>query len=543
MFLSERVYKNLELDYIFDRISVFTPYGEQAKKEMKPYLREDKEKLLEEYDRIEKVIGIINKHRYSLVEMRTIFKHFKDLRGSFKRIEKDEVLSTIELFEIKSFLFLLVKLDEIIAKLNWNVPKDLKIMPMPSLMDLLDPEKSGVNTFYIYDAYSKKLQSIRKKMKDIESHIKRSKKEAREALQEKLNIRIRPNGEISVNKSDKELIEKLEKCPDLIYSSETYMNITFKVKLDESLDEKLKQIDELKLQEEEEEFLVRKQLTKAMKKHIDEFYANIKAIGGLDLIIAKGSLAVGFDGVKPKVVDEDMLSIVDGRHIKVANTLRKQGKTFTPISVNLKRGVTCITGANMGGKTISLKLIGVLSAMAQFGLFVPAKEMTFSLKDYIFFSLGDLQSTDMGLSTFGAEILEIKKIINRANEKGIILIDELARGTNPSEGFAISKALINFLKNKDTITIITTHFDGLTDDEAVHHLQVKGLEGIDYKKLKDEIDKECEIGIEAVHKYMDYRLIEVKNKNKVPKDAINIARLMGLQEELLKDAEKYLETC
>ncbi|QZY55477.1 MutS-related protein [Crassaminicella profunda] len=543
MFVSDRVYKNLELEYIFDRITVFTPYGEQAKKEMKPYLEGDKDQLLEEYERIEKIVGVINKHRYSLVEIRNIFKHFKDLRGSFKRIEKDQTLSTIELFEIKSFLFLVLKLQETIEKLNWNVPKDLKIMPMPSLMDLLDPEKSGVNTFYIYDAYSKKLQVVRKQIKDIESHIKRSKKEAREILQKELNIKIRPNGEVALNKSDKELIAKLENCPGLVYSSETYMNITFKVKLDESLDEKLKQVDELKLQEEEEEFAVRKKLTQAMKKHIDEFYANIKAIGAVDLLIAKGALAVGFEGVKPKVVDEEMLSIVDGRHIKVANALRKQGKTFTPISVNIRKGVTCITGANMGGKTISLKLIGVLSAMAQFGLFVPAKEMTFSLKDYIFFSLGDLQSTDMGLSTFGAEILEIKKIIKRAHEKGIILIDELARGTNPSEGFAISKALINFLKDKNTLTIITSHFDGLTDDRAVYHLQVKGLEGIDYEKLKHEIDTKCEIGIEVVHKYMDYRLIEVQNRNKVPRDAINIARLMGLQEQLLKDAELCLETC
>ncbi|TCO78750.1 lysine 5,6-aminomutase reactivase ATPase KamC [Marinisporobacter balticus] len=540
MFLSDRVFKNLELDYIFSRITVYTPFGEQCKKEMKPFLQENKEALLEEYERIEKVAMLIKKHRYTLVEMRNIFKHIKDLRGSFKRIEENEVLSTVELFEIKSFLFLLSKLDEIVTKLKWNVPKDLKIMPMPRLTDLLDPEKNGVNTFYIYDAYSEKLQKLRKQMKDIESHIKRSQKNLREDLEKALNVKIRPNGEISANKSDVHKIKELEKCPGLMYSSETYMNITFKVKLDESMDEKFKQLNELKLQEEEEEFTVRKALTEWIKKQIVGIYDNVRAIGKLDLLVAKGYLAVGIEGVKPKVLDEENLTIVDGRHVKVSDTLRKQGKIFTPISVNLRKGVTCITGANMGGKTISLKLIGVLSAMAQFGLFVPAKEMTFSLKDYIFFSLGDLQSTDMGLSTFGAEILEIKKIIERSSELGLILIDELARGTNPAEGYAISKALIHFLKNKKNITVITSHFDGLTDDEGVYHLQVKGLDGIDYENLKKEIESVCQIGIEIVHKYMDYRLIEVKNRNKVPRDAINIARLMGLQEELLKEAESYL---
>ncbi|WP_053954773.1 MutS-related protein [Inediibacterium massiliense] len=543
MFISEKVFKNLELDYIWNRITVYTPYGDTAKKEMTPYLKEEKSRLLEEYERIEKVMGLIKKHRYTLVDMRNIFKHIKDLRGSFKRIEQDEVLSTVELFEIKSFLFLLEQMDAIIQKLNWNVPLDLKIMPMPSLMDLLDPEKNGVNTFYIYDTYSENLSSLRKKIKDMESQIQRSKKQAREAVQEELNMKIRPNGEISVNKSDREAVKALENCSRLVYSSETYMNITFKVKLEGNTDEILKSLEELKLKEEEEEFVVRRSLTQSLKKEIKNLYNNIKAIGAMDLLIAKGYLAIGMEGVKPKISDKEILTIIDGKHIKVADTLRKQEKEFTPISVNLQSGVTCITGANMGGKTISLKLIGVLSAMAQFGLFVPAKEMTFSIKDYIFFSLGDLQSVDMGLSTFGAEILQIKNIIERAHESGLILIDELARGTNPSEGYAISKALINFLKNKETITVITSHFDGLTADDEVYHLQVKGLEGVDYRALKEEIGNTLEGGIEVVHKYMDYRLIEVKNNHEVPRDAINIARLMGLQEHLLQDAEKQLQNC
>lgn len=508
---------------------------------MKPFLKEDKNQLLEEYERIEKVVGLIEKHRYTFVEMRNIFKHIKDLRGSFKRVEENEVLSTVELFEIKSFVFLIEKLDAILNKLKWDMPKELKPAPMAVLKDLLDPEKSGVNTFYIYDAYSKKLQKLRKQIKDIEGEIYCYKKNAREALQKELNVKIRPNGEIAVNKSDTAMVEAMEKCPGLLYSSETYMNITYKVRLDEKVDGLFKQLDELKLQEEEEEFSVRQTLTEAIRKQLDNLYANIHAVGALDLLVAKGYLAVGMQGVKPKITDEERLYILDGRHIKVADTLRKQGKQFTPITVNLKKGVTCITGANMGGKTISLKLIGMLSAMAQYGLFVPAKEMTFSLKDYIFFSLGDLQSTDMGLSTFGAEILEIRNIIERADESGLILIDELARGTNPAEGYAISKAIIQYLKKKNTITIITSHFDGLTDDEAVYHLQVKGLVGVDYESLKEEMKDTGEMGIEVVHKYMDYRLVEVNNRNKVPRDAINIARLMGLQENILKEAEGYLE--
>ncbi|MCT4593735.1 MAG: hypothetical protein N4A57_05635 [Anaeromicrobium sp.] len=540
MFMTSKIYDNLEMSYIFDRLNVYTPYGTECKKNMKSFLREEAQKLLNEYELIEKAVNLIKKNRYAFVDMRNMFKHIKDLRGSFKRISDNQVLSTVELYEIKSFVFFLKDISTLLEKIKWNMPKELVITSMPQIEKLLDPQNSGVNTFYVYDSYSKSLAKVRDEIKSIESEIYRQNKIIREEVQKDLGIKIRPNGEVSINKNDMDLLGKVDRCPNLTYSSETYMNITYKVKIDSDKEQDLKKINDLKLLEEEEEFNVRKRLSMEIKKYLDIFYDNISAIGKIDLLIAKGYLAIGTNSVKPEIAPDERLYIKNGRHIKVADTLRKQEKEFTPISVDLKRGVTCITGANMGGKTISLKLVGVLCAMAQYGLFVPADTMIFSMKDYIFFSLGDLQSTDKGLSTFGAEILEVKNIIDRSNENGLLLIDELARGTNPQEGFAISKALIDYMKDKESITIITSHFDGLTKDSDVYHLQVKGLVGVDMKKLKTEIENSTNVGIEIVHKYMDYRLIEVNNEEKVPRDAINIARLMGLQEHLIKEAEKYL---
>ncbi|PAB56322.1 lysine 5,6-aminomutase reactivase ATPase KamC [Anaeromicrobium sediminis] len=540
MFMTNKIYDNLEMSYIFDRLNVYTPYGTECKKNMRSFSKEEAQKLLNEYELIEKAVNLIKKNRYAFVDMRNMFKHIKDLRGSFKRISDDQVLSTVELYEIKSFVFFLKDISTLLEKIKWNMPKELIITSMPQIEKLLDPQNSGVNTFYVYDSYSKSLAKVRDEIKSIESEIYRQNKIIREKIQKDLGIKIRPNGEVSINKNDMDLLGKVDRCPNLAYSSETYMNITYKVKIDSDKDQDLTKINDLKLLEEQEEFNVRKRLSMEIKKYLEFFYDNISAIGKIDLLIAKGYLAIGTNSVKPEIAPDERLYIQNGRHIKVADTLRKQEKEFTPISVDLKRGVTCITGANMGGKTISLKLIGVLCAMAQFGLFVPADEMIFSMKDYIFFSLGDLQSTDKGLSTFGAEILEVKNIIDRSNEDGLLLIDELARGTNPQEGFAISKALINYMKDKESITIITSHFDGLTKDSDIYHLQVKGLVGVDMKKLKTEIENSSNLGIEIVHKYMDYRLIEVNNEDKVPRDAINIARLMGLQEHLIKEAEKYL---
>jgi len=149
---------------------------------------------------------------------------------------------------------------------------------------------------------------------------------------------------------------------------------------------------------------------------------------------------------------------------------------------------------------------------------------------HIYISAGDEQSIDMGLSTFGAEIRSVKEALVKSEEEGLILIDELARGTNPHEGYAISKAIINYLSDKPGITVITTHFDGLVR-EGIKHLQVKGLRNIDFDNIKasDEISE-----------HMDYTLIEVEGESRVPQDAINISRLMGIPEDILHQAEEIM---
>ena len=151
MFISSETAKNLDLDFIFDKITVYTPYGEAHKKAMKPYMSQDKRELMEEFDRIEKIRGLIERQRYDFVEMRNYFKNIKDLRLTFERVDQGEILSTTELFEIKIFLSILKKLDITLRKLKWDIPEDVRPIAIPCLEKLFDPGESGTNTFYIYD--------------------------------------------------------------------------------------------------------------------------------------------------------------------------------------------------------------------------------------------------------------------------------------------------------------------------------------------------------------------------------------------------------
>lgn len=541
MFISEETAKNLDLDFVLDKVTVYTPYGKELKKSMGPFSIDEKDELIKEFDKIQRVVQLIERQRYTFIELRNYFKHMKDLSLTFKRIKDNEVLSITELYEVKLFIGMVKRIKESLDKLKWEVPKDISPEPIEYLEGLFDPQGSGTNTFYIYDEYSKDLSEIRSQIKEVEAEISKKRKEIKNQVENDLGIKLRPNGEMIVNKTSSELIDRLKSYDLLAYGAETYMNVTFKIKSTQEIDTLTSKLEKLKELEEEEEYTVRGYLSKEIREYLDVIEKNTRSIGKLDLLIAKSYHAIGYNGVRPQIEDNNHIYIENGRHIKVEQNLRKEDREFTPITVDIKNGVTCITGANMGGKTVALKLIGLLSVMAQYGMFVPAERMSFSMKEFVFFSLGDMQSTDMGLSTFGGEIIKIKEAIGEAQKEGLILIDELARGTNPTEGFAISKAIINYLKNKNTITIITTHFDGLTDHKDVKHLQVKGLSEADFKEISANL-KETKGSIKTLHEYMDYRLQEVKDTKQVPKDAINISRLMGLDEEILKDAEEILKT-
>lgn len=538
IFMDEVTQESLDFQYILNQISTLTPYGMMYKGRLKAFELGRERELMEELDKIEAYLSSVNNKEIRR-EFNNIFAHIKDLRTSTRRTMEGFILTEVELFEIKNFLFLIRDLSELIKKNNIPIFDDTEIKPIESLEKLLDPEDTGISTFYIYDTYSDELKQIREKKREIDKEIKLKKKELKDTIKEELNLDLRPDSSVVISKDKKELIEKIQNYSHLTYVSETYMNIKFAIKPTEKMNQLEREVLILKDKEEREELRIRENLSKEIGKRRREIFRNMASIGKLDLILGKAKYALDINGVKPDIVEEHKIEIIDGIHPKVADFLKEKELSFTPISIFLKEGVACITGANMGGKTISLKLVGLLSVMAQYGLFVPAKRMKLGLNQFIKSSIGDMQSTDSGLSTFGGEIKIVGEAISKSNEKGLILIDELARGTNPEEGYAISKAIVDYLKDKNSITLLTTHYDNVANLDNVVHLQVVGLSQINIFDLAKEMDSHEKM--EIINKYMDYSLRVVEKDTAVPKDALNIARIMGLDEEILELAEGYLK--
>lgn len=212
------------------------------------------------------------------------------------------------------------------------------------------------------------------------------------------------------------------------------MSVTFELTKNEAVYALSREMEDLNTAIEDEETIIRERLSREVSAFGGVLLTNCRKIGRLDFALAKAVYAIQHRCVKPEIADEHVVEITEGRQLQVEDILLSKGKTYCPVSISLADGVTCITGANMGGKTISLKLCGLVPILAQYGFFVPCEKARIGLSNYMQILIGDSQSVERGLSSFGSEMEELKEILDNSQDRSILLIDEIASGTNPVEG-------------------------------------------------------------------------------------------------------------
>jgi DNA mismatch repair ATPase MutS len=536
----ENSYDTLNITELLALIKVITPYGKALKKDMSPYSPGQEAVLEASYSTLELFVDALAKDPKCFHLTREIMKGIKPLYDTLSRLKQKSVLSDIDFFELKQLGFSILELNQALAQTPIKLPDHLHLKRLIRLEELLDPERNALTSFYLYDAYSEPLKVYREAHRYAESELRAYRKRQREHLEASLQVRFRPNGELTVLKQDKVQMQRLENEPVLTYSAENYMSVTFRIKEDEQTDEALIQIEAIKKSIEEEEKCVREELTQALSIELEAIETSLTILAALDLWIAKALLAHGIQGVRPQIAQESNIYLEEGRHIKVEALLRKEGRRYTPISIELRPGVTLITGANMGGKTVSLKLVGLLVAMLHYGLYIPAKSFSGPLLDFLYLSVGDMQNMDQGLSTFGSEIFELARVLPNAEGKGLILIDELARGTNPEEGSALSTAILKHLNKQKAFTVVTTHFDGVKAQENIRHYQVKGL---NHQVLSASLKHKTELSriMDILNQQMDYQLIQVSPHVDIPRDALFIAQLMGIDPHIIEEAHDMIK--
>ena len=271
---------------------------------------------------------------------------------------------------------------------------------------------------------------------------------------------------------------------------------------------------------------VRVELCKKIKQHTFRIRKEIERVALLDISIAKGELNLALNLHKPTLNNNNSISYTKIFNPIIKQILNKKDKDFQPIDIEIKEKTILITGANMAGKTVVLKTLALSQLLAQFGFFVPCLDCNISLVEDVLCSIGDNQNENEGLSSFASEILCLNEIIKKVKTKKryLVLVDELARTTNPVEGVKLLNGFISTLSFGNSFAVITTHYSNINAD--CYRLRVKGF-----------INKNLQapISIESLSDNIDYSLVEDAS-NEVPNEALNLCKLLGVDEDWINYA-------
>ncbi len=270
---------------------------------------------------------------------------------------------------------------------------------------------------------------------------------------------------------------------------------------------------ENQLKERHEEERVLAELSEILRPEADAILQNAEILGHLDFVNAKARYAVKIKAVDPEYSPDNHIRLMQARH----PLLDQQKAVANDIIIGEDYTAIIVTGPNTGGKTITLKTLGLLQIMAQSGLFIPAGEYsTVGLFDDIFADIGDEQSIEQSLSTFSSHMVNIVDILAKITPKSLVLFDELGAGTDPQEGAALAMAILDAVGAQGTYTVATTHYP---------ELKVYGYNRVDTINASMEFDVET---LKPTYKFM----LGIPGRS----NALEISKRLGLPANIIEQA-------
>lgn len=442
---------------------------------------------------------------------------FPDTRDTLKRIKAVSALSMRELLDLASCLRAIRIAKSALTKEPDQIRLASMAVNLPSYKFIEDElNRCILNEDEMFDGASPALSRIRRELRV-----------ANEKVREKLNSMIRSStyqqylqDPIITMRNGRFVIpvkqEYRKQIPGLIHdqsgSGQTlFIEPTAVVELGNTF-------KKLLAQERDEIERILSELTSMVAPYGEDIYNALILLGEIDLRFAKAQLARDMNAVRPEMNDELRIRIVRGRH-----PLLDKAKAV-PIDIWLGEDfkTLIITGPNTGGKTVTLKTVGLFTLMAQAGMFVPADVGTrLGVFKNVYADIGDEQSIEQSLSTFSSHMTRLVGILKNADDKSLVLLDELGAGTDPIEGAALAMSILETLYGRRSTTLATTHYSEIKAFALAR-------DGMENASMEFDIDKLCPT----------YRLfIGIPGKS----NAFEISKRLGLDDDVINRAKQFLK--
>lgn len=436
------------------------------------------------------------------------FRGMTDIRLYFPRIRLGAALSIAELLHVEKILEFAEKARDFAGETEDSL--SVYFQALSPLEEVRREFQRAIESEErLSDDASKELSEIRRKEKGIEGKISdelnRTLNDKRSMLQEGV-ITLRNGRHVFPVKAEYKNAFHGIVHDESSTGATLFMEPLSIVQLENSLTELLS----LEKREVEKILLA---LTLRLQPEIIALEENVQSIAHLDFVFAKAKLGKKMEGIRPTVLEERQVNLLDARHPLIPRD------KVVPISIHIGEGfrLLVITGPNTGGKTVCLKTLGLLQLMGQAGLLIPAFQgSSITVFREIFADIGDEQSIEQSLSTFSSHMTNTVKILAEADADSLCLFDELGAGTDPTEGAALALGILHDLFQRRVTTVATTHYAEI----KLYALSEEGVE-----------NAACEFDVESLRP--TYRLlIGVPGKS----NAFAIAKKLGLSDAIIEDA-------
>lgn len=520
--MNPKALKTLEFDKIIDKLTALatTPLGKELCKSLTPSI---------ELDEIEHNLTETSDALSMILKKGTLsFSGTKDIRSSLMRLDVGSVLSIDEILAVSSVLNVALRVKSYTRKENLgnsvhnedeNTPEENSLSHYFEGLEPLSNVNSEIKHCIISqdeisDDASPTLRQIRKSIKttnnkvheQLNGIVNSSRTMLQDALITMRNGRYCLPVRAEYRSSFKGMIHDQSSTGSTLFIEPMAI-----VKLNNEL-------RELALKEQDEIERILAELSNLIGEHTEELKYDLDILTQLDFIFAKANLSKQMRASVPDFNEDGIVDIKKGRHPLI------DAKQVVPIDIRLGDDfdLLVITGPNTGGKTVSLKTVGLFTLMGQAGLHIPAFDHSkLSVFHEVFADIGDEQSIEQSLSTFSSHMKNEIQIIEQATNRSLCLFDELGAGTDPVEGAALAMAILTYLHNMGAKTIATTHYSEL----KLFALSTPGVENAC-----------CEFDVESLRP--TYRLlIGIPGKS----NAFAISSKLGLPDHIIEDAKSRID--